>query len=129
MKKLFSSLMAILLLSGCNPSDSKLISIGETEFTPHLKDPESVKYKEVFFKQDTEQPASGISGYVCGLMNARNGFGGYSGFKPFYIHVTAEPRFLLSFLGVKYYTSDVGYLKESDSFDEIQSRCAQMSEK
>ena len=40
-----------------------------------LVDPESAQFSELRLTRD---------GSVCGLINAKNSFGGYVGFKPFY---------------------------------------------
>ncbi|MDN8035513.1 hypothetical protein [Burkholderia vietnamiensis] len=40
-----------------------------------LKDPESAQFRDVFV---------GVT-YACGQVNARNGFGGYTGFNDFYV--------------------------------------------
>jgi hypothetical protein len=48
---------------------------GTESVITRLRDPHSAEFKDIDF--DT------ITGTVCGYVNARNGFGGYTGFKPF----------------------------------------------
>ena len=57
--------------------------------TARLKDPASVRFGEVRISA----PASSLGGgtAVCGFVNARNGFGGYTGMAPFvYVAGSAE---------------------------------------
>ncbi|MGH8160036.1 MAG: hypothetical protein ACREPQ_18110 [Rhodanobacter sp.] len=43
-----------------------------------LKDPESAKFRKLYFSK-----IGGVQ-YLCGEVNARNGMGGYNGYRPFY---------------------------------------------
>jgi hypothetical protein len=56
-----------------------------------LKDPESAEFRHVYFNR-------GVNGVptTCGQVNARNGFGGYSGFQRFVSAGTADLTFLES---------------------------------
>lgn len=49
----------------------------QEEITKRLKDPESAKFQEVFISRKSGEPI------VCGQVNGKNGFGGYSGFERF----------------------------------------------
>jgi hypothetical protein len=53
-------------------------SAGEEAVRKVLKDPESARFSEVYVKTK----ASGSA--VCGMVNAKNGFGGYTGDKLFF---------------------------------------------
>lgn len=85
-------LMAIVGLAGCARSEGNSESaptmaderFGYAAFTQkvvqdHLKDPESAQFAQVIAYR------SGKKLTICGLVNARNGFGGYGGPKPFII--------------------------------------------
>lgn len=53
-----------------------------------LKDPESVQFREVKVGRKPGEPVD----YVCGKMNAKNGFGAYTGFRRFLaILIPPEP--------------------------------------
>ena len=64
MKKIIL-LTLIAGLAGCSNSETEKLT------RQHLKDPESAKFQN-------------IKGY-CGEVNAKNSYGGYTGFKPFYL--------------------------------------------
>ena len=49
----------------------------QEEITKRMKDPESVQFRDVFVSRKSGAPL------VCGLINGKNGFGGYSGFQRF----------------------------------------------
>ncbi|MDU5475908.1 hypothetical protein [Pantoea sp.] len=125
MKNIILIVLVSLILTGCKPSDEKVIAVGTAEFSQSLKDPDSAKYKELYFHQDDKQLDSGVNGYVCGLMNAKNGFGAYGGFRPFYVHVSVEPRFLIPLFGISYGSSDPGVIDEFSQFDEFKKRCGE----
>lgn len=59
-------------------TDAQMKAIRET-VAYDMKDPDSVQFRNM---AATRSP-SGVT-YVCGEVNARNGFGGYVGFSPFY---------------------------------------------
>ncbi|MBY0243026.1 MAG: hypothetical protein K2X55_27330 [Burkholderiaceae bacterium] len=56
-----------------NP-DKMLIQKVQQQVVGSLKDPESAKFQNIYVKWGT----------VCGEVNARNSYGGYVGFQPFY---------------------------------------------
>ncbi len=61
-----------------NLSDAKAKVLAE------LKDPDSAKFREVDVIKQVH-PDTKHFGTVCGYVNAKNGFGGYTGFKPFMV--------------------------------------------
>lgn len=113
MKKTLLVLIA-LALAGCKPTDDKVISIAEKEMTQRLKDPGSAIFKESAFYPDKESGSNESNGYVCGLVNAKNSFGGYIGFQPYYIHVSVETRFFIPQFGVLHGASDPNIITETD---------------
>jgi hypothetical protein len=117
MKKLLIAVLALGLV-GCNESDEKVIAYGQNEISQNLKDPTSPLFREVFFHKDEKMPDNGVSGYVCGQLNAKNSFGAYIGYSPFYIHVTVKTRWFLPALGVLRGSSDPGILSASDKPEE-----------
>ena len=119
MKNILIAVLA-LGLAGCNESDEKVIAYGQNEISQNLKDPTSPLFRDVFFHKDEKMPGDGVSGYVCGQLNAKNSFGAYNGYNPFYIHVTVKTRWLLPALGVLRGSSDPWVLVSSDSSQEQQ---------
>lgn len=66
------------------PADSQSIAIREAKayFENTLKDPDSATYSDLVVFNNS---AGGTNGYVvCGKINAKNSYGGYVGFRPFY---------------------------------------------
>ena len=82
-KKIFiaaASISMVLMLSGCQPSDSKAISLGQKEITYAMKDPTSVIFRNDKFVGRKDHDDGKVTGYVCGEVNAKNAFGAYAGF-------------------------------------------------
>lgn len=113
MKKVMLACLAVLVLAGCNESDNKVISYGQSEISQNLKDPNSGIFRNSFFNKDERMPDDGVSGYVCGEVNAKNAFGAYAGFTPFYIHVTVKTRWLFPALGVLRGSSNPAIISEA----------------
>lgn len=63
-----------------------------------LKDPESAQYRDVFVLY--EYNTSPNSGYVCGLVNAKNSHGGYVGFETFSRRYNVESDGRILILGL-----------------------------
>lgn len=51
------------------------ISVAQSQVTSELIDPNSAQFRDM----------NDFGNYVCGEVNARNSFGGYTGFQPFYV--------------------------------------------
>jgi hypothetical protein len=100
-----------------------VLAIGTSEYAQMLKDPDSARFKDLYFKKDDSKTGRGVNGYVCGLVNAKNSFGAYIGFHPFYIHVSVEPRFIIPAFGVAYSASDPGSVNEDSKYFEYGYKC------
>ncbi|MEI9881283.1 hypothetical protein [Atlantibacter hermannii] len=83
--------LACFFLSGCNGQNSEAIDFGKQKIMESLRDPDSAIFKGVMFSPDNENSKSKLSGYICGNVNAKNGFGGYQGDTLFYIYVESTP--------------------------------------
>ena len=81
MKIAIVTLLSLIYLTGCKPTEKDYINLGEGLVKSTLKDPDSAKF-ESLFKQSGES-----DGYVCGYVNAKNSYGGYTGKKQFYVYV------------------------------------------
>lgn len=64
---------ALCTASAAAPSNAKMITKAKESVTKKLKDPESVRFRDVFVMRES----------VCGEVNAKNSYGGYVGFKRF----------------------------------------------
>ena len=60
----------------------------ESAVKNRLKDPDSANFNDVHIYPG----ASADDRWVCGAVNAKNGFGGYAGFMPFVAHITVINR-------------------------------------
>ena len=69
----FKSLMSLNFVYKINPSD--------------LKDPVSAQLTELLYVKDS----SSKSEFLCGMVNAKNSYGGYIGAKPFYVQKFENP--------------------------------------
>lgn len=79
MKKLSRNLLLLSLflfsITSCDNSKldvAKMILVGEEQVKSQLRDPNSANFKNQFI---------GNKGDVCGEVNSKNGFGGYTGFQ------------------------------------------------
>ena len=73
-----------IFLSACKPSDDDMIKFGESLVRQTLKDPDSAKFNSFY-----RQFGDGV-GYVCGIVNAKNSYGGYVGNRNYYVHLTVK---------------------------------------
>ncbi len=109
MKHKVYACLAAAMLAGCqttakptdNPSDYKQVALDAKDIASiregvrrSLRDPDSARFGAIFA---TQKPGQAM--FVCGYVNARNGFGGYSGDMPFVgvmSRIVAKPTFLLN---------------------------------
>lgn len=66
-------LLAFTAVAAASEQD---IAAGKAVIAMKMKDPESVRFTDVVASE---------KGTVCGWINAKNSYGGYVGFKPFYV--------------------------------------------
>lgn len=79
----------ILAFAACSPSPDEIaIRAAEQSVRSALKDPDSAKFSAETVHQYKNSGSSLAS--VCGLVNAKNAFGGYSGNHRFYAWVVAS---------------------------------------
>jgi len=90
MKKLI--LLGVLALAGCGVVQAQDLKRAKEEVASRTRDPSSVQFRDVRFESQVNGSKA-----VCGEMNAKNGYGGYVGFKNFafkdgvlYLAETAE---------------------------------------
>lgn len=77
-----------LALSGCGSKQAAagmiLVSAAKDAVSAAMKDPQSVEFRNVRTVDLVTEAGTGL--IVCGEFNAKNGFGGYSGFEKFAWH-------------------------------------------
>lgn len=100
MKKLIVMALSIIVLSGCKPGEEKATEIAKNEISSEMKDPESVKFRNVKYIKSNDNNDY-VKGTVCGEYNAKNGYGAYTGYKPFLINVSMKSKGFFS-KGVEY---------------------------
>ena len=103
MKKLIVLTLSILVLAGCKPGDEKATEIAQREISSVMKDPESVKFRNVKYIKGNDDNDY-VNGTVCGEYNAKNGYGAYTGYKPFLINLSMKSKGFFS-KGVEYSVS------------------------
>ncbi len=102
MRKMFCLSLACIALTACKPSEEKALQLGQQEIANGLMDPDSAKFKMVRFNLDKNQRSGDVvSGFVCGRVAGKNGFGAYVGYHPFYVHIKMTPKGAFS-KGVNY---------------------------
>ena len=76
------SLCAAMVFTGvANAKDSVEIAQAKASIASQLKDPGSAQFTKVIYVPPTGKAKVGIA---CGWVNAKNSYGGYVGFRPFY---------------------------------------------
>ena len=81
MRKSVVTLACLFFISACKPSDNYVIPLGENLVKDKLIDPDSAKFNSFFHK------SGDLYGYVCGDVNSKNTFGGYTGKKPYFVYL------------------------------------------
>lgn len=69
------------LMVGCAPDNEQIIALVTPVIANKFKDPDSAHFRNLKVVQ-VNSPA--LKWYVCGEVNAKNGFGGYVGYERFY---------------------------------------------
>lgn len=95
----------LFCLSGCKPIDNQMKRQGKNKVESVLNDPGSGEFRNLKFIEVSSDKKS-KEGYVCGQVNAKNGFGAYTGFHKFYVYVKANTLYLIPFLGLYHEESD-----------------------
>lgn len=106
-------LFGLLMLSSVSISyaeeriDSALKEQLMSALSKDLKDPMSVQFKDLRLGKD---------GTLCGELNAKNAYGGYTGFKPFMYRPNAESASILNVDGLpKSVATDEGFKLWTDA--------------
>jgi hypothetical protein len=82
----------VLVFAITDVAQAKNTTLGERIVRQHLRDPDSARFRNVFSSQ-------GFAA-TCGEVNARNGFGGYTGFSKFVADHKDSSVYFESKLGV-----------------------------
>ena len=69
-------------VGGCRVNDAMALDVAQGMLAKQLKDPDSAQFRGAYLANMT-QVGDEHSGWMCGEVNARNGFGGYSGYQRF----------------------------------------------
>lgn len=102
MKFIMLGVSLTILASACSNSDSaqpdkksseaakkaSYIALNQERIKGRLKDPESTQFRNVFVSNTSY--ISDDTPMVCGEVNAKNSFGGYSGFERFVSHGSVQ---------------------------------------
>lgn len=71
--------LSALFLIGCDSGEPNIVRDAKAAVQDRLTDPASAQFKSVF-------ECAGKKGMASGEVNAKNKFGGYTGFRMFYYH-------------------------------------------
>jgi len=78
---------AMLALSGCDMDQGMAVSKGQDMVASVLKDSDSAKFSGAFLKED-KSIGDTHYGRLCGAVNSKNSFGGYSGERRFSANIS-----------------------------------------
>jgi hypothetical protein len=87
-KLIFSLLLVFFSYQVYAADDGELIDVAKQIVSQSMKDPEAAKFKNMVVMD------LGKRRVICGEVNAKNGYGGYVGFKKFYMYEGAD-KFLI----------------------------------
>jgi len=89
MTKVIIIIIGVLLFIYINtytPDDyPALIKSAKQGVRSNFKDPYSAKFEGIFISKDMSNGSTGVP-FVCGTVNAKNGFGAYTGRQKFYYY-------------------------------------------
>ncbi|RJG10909.1 hypothetical protein D3879_14605 [Pseudomonas cavernicola] len=77
MRRIIAVGLAVLSLTGCGPSEQGVVMTAESGVRKQLKDPDSARFQGSYFMLKDEDPSGYKRGNVCGVVSAKNSFGGY----------------------------------------------------
>ena len=106
MRKSRTAILAAMLLTGCttapnipatvpSPLSAAQTSAIKSAVTAKLKDPGSVQFGTILAGREV----NGRAITVCGLVNAKNSYGGYTGMTPFSGEFTSADTFRVGGIG------------------------------
>ena len=104
MKWSFALVSCLLVLTSCKPSADKAIELAKNEIASNMKDPDSAKFRYMRFIEAGKNNDT-IGGFVCGNVYAKNSYGAYAGFSPFYVAIRMKSKGIFS-KGVSYTIDD-----------------------
>lgn len=104
MKKFIALALCLSSLTGCKPGSEKAIELAKNEITADMKDPDSAKFRYLRFIKAGEKDGE-IGGFICGNVNAKNSYGAYAGFSPFFVTLRMRSKGYFS-KGVTYKVDD-----------------------
>lgn len=94
MRKVCVSTVVALLLAGCvqvtsealSSANPRQVALAKSAVQNIMKDPESTRFRNGY---QAYQFSNGDT-VICGSVNAKNSYGGYVGYKPFYVRLRGE---------------------------------------
>lgn len=87
-------LIAMLIVVGCSAHpETKAKFLAEQVIKSNLKDPDSAKFSELYVVPYTGKNSTEAMMTVCGYVNAKNSFGGYTGNKRFAVLISAPKEY------------------------------------
>ncbi|MFK3706734.1 hypothetical protein ACI2JR_17630 [Klebsiella sp. NPDC088457] len=89
--RVFILLIMVLTAGGCGDKNQEARSYAESIINSYLKDPDTAKYKNVTVSRIKQSGSHPDMVHVCGLVNARNGFGAYTGNSKFVVSFLDSP--------------------------------------
>ncbi|MDV5495393.1 hypothetical protein QM071_24765 [Escherichia coli] len=92
---LTGALLSLFALVGCKPTDEKAITLGQQAIADDMKDPTSVMFRKDKFVR-TDHDDGSVTGFVCGELNAKNGFGAYVGYHSYVVELEMKPKGMFS---------------------------------
>ncbi|HHT2967137.1 TPA: hypothetical protein ACTYJU_001225 [Citrobacter koseri] len=107
--------MALIALTGCKPGADKAIELAQKEVSADMKDPESAKFRYMRFIKEGEKDGL-VGGFVCGNVNAKNSYGAYAGYSPFFIAISMKSKGIFS-KGVTYTVYDKKVFSEPSEIE------------
>ena len=97
--------------------DTNLILLTKENIQRQLKDPESAQFRDVKVVINTLNEKA-----VCGEVNAKNSYGGYTGFKPFYTIDGQDIKFIENSANSYQYKKNLAKYSQAGCLGEVEEK-------
>lgn len=89
--RIFTPLVVLIVIAACNDKSQEAQVLAQSEIKSLLKDPSSAEFKSLTVNRIEQKDNHASMVHVCGLVNAKNSFGAFTGFSNFVVSYLDSP--------------------------------------
>ncbi|WP_368762667.1 hypothetical protein [Klebsiella michiganensis] len=89
--RFFTLLFMLIVIAACNDKSQEAQVFAQSEIKSLLKDPASAEFKSLTVNRIEQEDNHASMVHVCGLVNAKNSFGAFTGFSNFVVSYLDSP--------------------------------------